>query len=102
MALRRTRPCSRSLHISGGQLANRLPLDPDGLGPRMIVEGEKKVLTGRGTVSAAECEPVRVRYRVVIERNWDGGLTARGTLYGSPIGLPRLPCPSIAASFSGG
>lgn len=53
----------------------------------MVREGVEKVLTGRGVVSAAECAPVRVRYRVVVERGWDGALTARGTLHGKPEGL---------------
>ena len=53
----------------------------------MVREGEEKILTGLGTVSANGCEPVRVRYRVVIERGRDSELTARGTLRGSPVGL---------------
>ncbi|GEP05966.1 hypothetical protein [Methylobacterium oxalidis] len=45
-----------------------------------------QTLTGRGHVSAAGCEPVRVRYRVVVERR-EGSLFAHGTLVGSPVGL---------------
>ena len=45
-----------------------------------------KTLTGRGLVSAEGCEPVRVRYRVEIERR-DGGLVAHGTLHGNHAGL---------------
>ncbi|PJI55839.1 hypothetical protein CTI14_01550 [Methylobacterium radiotolerans] len=53
----------------------------------MLGEGEEKILTGHGIVSAAECKPVRVRYRVVVEREWDGALTARGSIHGNPAGL---------------
>jgi hypothetical protein len=45
-----------------------------------------KTLTGRGRVAAEGCEPVRVRYRVVVERR-DGGIVAYGNLYGSYAGL---------------
>lgn len=43
-------------------------------------------LTGRGLVSAEGCEPVRVRYRLIIERN-AGAPTAHGTLTGRHAGL---------------
>lgn len=66
---------------------NDLTFDPDGFSPRMLGEGGEKILTGHGIVSAAECKPVRVRYRVVVERGWGGALTARGSLHGSPAGL---------------
>ncbi|MEA1833811.1 hypothetical protein U8607_17130 [Methylobacterium durans] len=45
-----------------------------------------QTLTGRGHVSAAGCESVRVRYRIVIERR-QGSLVAYGTLVGSAVGL---------------
>ncbi|WP_457106363.1 hypothetical protein [Methylobacterium sp. P5_C11] len=45
-----------------------------------------KTLTGRGLVSAEGCEPVRVRYRIVVERR-DDGVVAYGNLYGSHAGL---------------
>ncbi|KAB1071986.1 hypothetical protein [Methylobacterium planeticum] len=45
-----------------------------------------QTLTGRGHVSAAGCEAVRVRYRVVIERR-QGLVTAHGTLIGSHASL---------------
>lgn len=45
-----------------------------------------QTLTGRGHVSAEGCEPVRVRYRVVVERR-DGAVCAQGTLTGSHAGL---------------
>lgn len=41
-----------------------------------------KTLTGRGLVSAEGCEPVRVRYRVIVERR-ESGIVAYGTLIGS-------------------
>lgn len=52
-------------------------LDPNELPP---------TLTGRGLVSAEGCEPVRVRYRVKVERTPDG-VVAHGTLHGSHAGL---------------
>ena len=45
-----------------------------------------QTLSGRGLVSAEGCEPVRVRYRVLIERRPDG-IAAHGTLHGSHAGL---------------
>jgi hypothetical protein len=45
-----------------------------------------KTLAGRGLVSADGCGPVRVRYRVVIERRADG-VVAYGTLHGSHANL---------------
>jgi predicted secreted hydrolase len=45
-----------------------------------------KTLAGRGLVSADGCAPVRVRYRVVIERRADG-VVAYGTLHGSHSNL---------------
>ncbi|MGH1591279.1 hypothetical protein ACRBEV_26590 [Methylobacterium phyllosphaerae] len=45
-----------------------------------------KTLTGRGLVSAEGCEPVRVRYRIVVERR-DGGVVAYGNLYGRHAAL---------------
>lgn len=42
--------------------------------------------TGRGVVLAEGCEPVRVRYRVVIEHRPDGAF-AHGTLTGRHAGL---------------
>jgi hypothetical protein len=43
-------------------------------------------LTGRGLVSAEGYEPVRVRYRIVIEKHPDGQF-AHGTLIGRHAGL---------------
>lgn len=43
-------------------------------------------LTGRGIVAAEGCEPVRVRYRVLIERRRNA-VFAHGTLCGSHAGL---------------
>ena len=43
-------------------------------------------LTGRGIVSADNCEPVRVRYRVLIERR-QNVVFAHGTLHGRHAGL---------------
>ncbi|WP_336489060.1 hypothetical protein [Methylobacterium nigriterrae] len=45
-----------------------------------------QTLTGRGHVSAQGCAPVRVRYRVVIERR-QGIVVAHGSLVGSHAGL---------------
>jgi hypothetical protein len=45
-----------------------------------------QTLTGRGIVSAQGCEPVRVRYKVVVERR-QNRLLAHGTLVGSHAGL---------------
>ena len=50
--------------------------------PSDVVE----TLTGRGLVSATGCQPVRVRYRAVIEQRRDG-LVAHGSLHGSHAGL---------------
>lgn len=44
------------------------------------------VLSGRGTVAAPECEMVRVRYHITVERRLDG-VVAYGTLSGNPNGL---------------
>jgi hypothetical protein len=49
-------------------------------------EHDPKVSTGRGIVLAEGCEPVRVRYRLVIERRPDGHF-AHGTLTGRRSGL---------------
>lgn len=52
------------------------------LEPNEVLE----TLAGRGHVSAEGHEPVRVRYKVVIERR-EGAVTARGRLVGSHAGL---------------
>ena len=50
--------------------------------PKDVLE----TLTGRGLVSAEGCEPVRVRYRAVIEQR-PGGSVVHGSLHGSHAGL---------------
>ena len=49
-------------------------------------EGSIHTITGRGLVSAEGCEPVRVRYRLIIDRG-AGEVTIRGTLTGRHAGL---------------
>lgn len=49
-------------------------------------EHDPQVSTGRGLVQAEGCEPVRVRYRLVVERRPDGPF-AHGTLIGRHSGL---------------
>lgn len=45
-----------------------------------------KTLTGLGVVAAEGCQPVRVRYRIVLERRADV-IVAHGVLRGSHAGL---------------
>lgn len=66
-----------------------LPIDPDcAAPPPAMYEPDEvlKSLSGHGQVSAEGIEPVRVRYKVSVERR-DGQLVAHGTLVGNPAGL---------------
>jgi hypothetical protein len=49
-------------------------------------EGQIQTITGRGLVSAEGCEPVRVRYRLIVDRA-AGGTVLRGNLTGRHAGL---------------
>ena len=49
-------------------------------------EDQNQAITGRGLVSAAGCEAVRVRYRFVVEQGAEGPV-AHGTLTGRHAGL---------------
>lgn len=49
-------------------------------------EDHPQTITGRGLVSAEGCEPVRVRYRLIVEKHADGQ-SAHGTLTGRHAGL---------------